>query len=380
MEIVELVFDELNIDVEDEVLQQNRDNAHSRLRCVKTSEGEVARFILVDVVKLMGLKANVTTVGNRLDERDVFREDILTGGGTQTMITVNVMGLLQTVLGARGSKGKCLLQWIRETILGSPKLFAVQDDEGLGQQQKKKNAGTTMKKRKKLTSPATSGEEEDTLVQMAITFEKEYDQEAVARFTREYQEQHPERVLEARVYVVSCVQREKEDDNDAEDRERHYHVDDSEEPEQPLLSQKKRRKRTTLAEANKRRKPVTPTDEGESEKTRNEYPSNTRKRHELLETDADYYSYGAAVSPPSSDNHPFPEPELPPAPKEINYNHMSKLLTPGGKNTKGYYQQPLLTPSPHNSPFSSPPDVAVATIDGSDDEDEEQEARLEKIL
>jgi len=93
---------------------------NQRLRRVKTPEGEGARFLLVDVVKLMGLKSNVTTVGNRLDQRDIFREDILTSGGTQTMITVSVMGLLQTVLSARckSEEVKRLHQWIRENILG----------------------------------------------------------------------------------------------------------------------------------------------------------------------------------------------------------------------------------------------------------------------
>ena len=369
MEIVELVFDELNIDVEDEVLQQNRDNAHSRLRCVKTSEGEVARFILVDVVKLMGLKANVTTVGNRLDERDVFREDILTGGGTQTMITVNVMGLLQTVLGARGSKGKCLLQWIRETILGSTKLFAAEGDEGHYQQQQKK--------RQKLPPPTSDEEGSENLLQMAITFEKIYDQEAVARFVREYQELHPERVLEASVYVVSCGQSAKDYDDAAEDGER----SDGEEPELPLLS--KRRKRNLQdnlppprVDANKKRKrhnyaEHTPTDEGELEKTQTKYPPTARKHEEVLRADEDGYSNGAPVSPPSSEIHPFSEPQSPPVPT-INYQRASRLLTPGGKNTKGYYQQPL-PPSLPDSPFSSPPDTAAAIIDESAEEDEEQE-------
>lgn len=238
MEIAEIFFDELPPDDDGGKGQDENKNTTTRLRRVKTPEGEGARFLLGDVVKLMGLKSNVTTVGNRLDERDVFREEILTGGGTQTMISVNVMGLLQTVLGARckSQEAKRLHQWIRHNILRSIDLFVENDDD---RQQTKKKKATKKKKKSTKHSPPTSEDEEEednNLLLMAITFEKGYDQKAAANFAREYQEEHPDRVLQASVYVVS---------RDAEDEEGGFPVFDASSltPLPPERSKKRQGKR-----------------------------------------------------------------------------------------------------------------------------------------
>ena len=109
---------------------------------------------------------------------------------------------------AAKAKKSSLHQWIRQNILGSTDLFVVDDDD-LHHQKKKKathNTATTRKKKRKKQTPPTSEEEEEDLdkfMVMAITFEKQYDQEAAATFAREYKEQHPDRVLQASVYVVS---------------------------------------------------------------------------------------------------------------------------------------------------------------------------------
>jgi len=234
MEIVEIFFD--GGDQQQTGREKNND---LRLRRVKTAKGEGARFILVDVVKLMGLASTVTTVSNRLDERDVFREEILTRGGTQTMLTVNVVGLLQTVLGARcKSEGaKRLIQWIRQNILGSTDLFF---DEDI---QPKKNPAKRGKH-----SPHTNedGEEEDNFSMMAITFDKQYDQEDVAIFAREYQEQHTDRVLQASVYVVSCQCEGASDIS-------------SEQPQQKGQKKRKQQDRPPLSNVVKKRKAMSNT-------------------------------------------------------------------------------------------------------------------------
>lgn len=58
------------------------------------------RFVLADVIKLMGLKANVTAISKRLDEEDVSSTEIMTSQGKQRAIVVTPLGLLQSVLGA----------------------------------------------------------------------------------------------------------------------------------------------------------------------------------------------------------------------------------------------------------------------------------------
>ena len=335
------------------------DKNKNRLRRVKTPNGEGVRFLLVDVVKLMGLKSNVTTVGNRLDKEDVFREEILTGGGTQTVITVNVMGLLQTVLGARckSEEAKCLHQWIRENILASTDLFVEEV------QQKKKKP--TKKRKKQSPHPTNDKDEEDNFALMAITFEKQYDQEAVVTFAREYQEQYPDRVLQASVCLVSYDEEEKgersfppnEDDDSREvpqlwsRRQGKRKRDDL-----PPTKNDGKEKRTKHASANEGGPmTTTTTTKHQQEKILDEAPSppTTRKRKG---------THGA--TPPRQNLSPS-RTHSPPALKRSERAAPSRQSPPGGKrNTKGHYQQHQRhSPPTPDSPFSSPPDHGSAPPD-----------------
>lgn len=82
---------------------------------------DMPQFVLADVVRAMGMEADMMCVAMRLDPRDVGWLAIATPHGQQLVAVVTPMGLLQSVLGAHGGAApqqvERLREWIRRHLL-----------------------------------------------------------------------------------------------------------------------------------------------------------------------------------------------------------------------------------------------------------------------
>lgn len=77
------------------------------------------RYVLGDIIRMLNIKGNVTTIASRLDDEDVYHDMVSTGGGTQNMVTVTALGFLETVLKMRKKDDPVLTNlkgWLRQQI------------------------------------------------------------------------------------------------------------------------------------------------------------------------------------------------------------------------------------------------------------------------
>lgn len=205
----------------------------NRLRRVIFENDEPPRYVLIDVIKLMGLSTNVTTLAKRLDPLDVSSVEIMTTRGKQRAILVTPLGLLQCVLGAHNNKSPQIIRfrnWLRQHVL--EEIFLVQTT----------NKPNTNKKQH---TNNNNEEEEEEFALMGIMLTSNYDRQDAATFVEEYVHEHPERVLQAAVYTACCTSSRKHSSS------RDIPVFD----ERSLTHNKRKRKHLEEASSDKENKP-----------------------------------------------------------------------------------------------------------------------------
>jgi len=161
-----------------------------------TVDGE-PRFLLQDVLKLMGLANNVSTMARRLDEKDLFTEEIDNANGdSQPMTFITSFALLEAVYGSHRSRSEEIARfkgWIRKNL---PQLFPKLMKGNAKNENTKSERGT-------VTDDESAGADEDNLAEMVITLEPQFNLDDAASFADEYQKRHPDRVYRARVQYAS---------------------------------------------------------------------------------------------------------------------------------------------------------------------------------
>ena len=161
-----------------------------------TVDGE-PRFLLQDVLKLMGLANNISTMARRLDEKDMFTEEVDNANGdSQPMTFITSFALLEAVYGSHRSRSEEIArfkEWIRKNL---PQLFPKLMKGNTKNENTKSERGT-------VADDESAGADEDNLAEMVITFEPQFNLDDAASFAEEYQKRHPDRVYRARVQYAS---------------------------------------------------------------------------------------------------------------------------------------------------------------------------------
>lgn len=136
-------------------------NSAVTIRAVKVDTER--RYVLKDILLAMGTRVNVKNASAKLDAEDYYRDDIMTAGGLQTTITVNLFGFLHVVLGCRGKRTvqmTRLREWLRNDILSDDnrKLAEEEADSEDDEHEVAKNnfiLANTKSRGKKTTKPAS---------------------------------------------------------------------------------------------------------------------------------------------------------------------------------------------------------------------------------